>query len=268
MKFKNKRLDELIVTLFYVMFAIFVIAIVFVTVFLVKGPRKDVFDVRRSDEALVLEDADVTLQKTADYGQNYIDSITFFGDSSIAKMLDLEVLAGGYKSYQVWSGEDGDIPLDANIAKISVLFPENDEVVKIDDAMQRRTPKYLIVTLGSNNGVPYCDKETFMEYYQSIIDVIIESSPTTTVILQSIFPVSKKAERKNPAITNEKIDMANAWIVELCMKNDLKFLNTASVLKNEKGYLNSDYVSEDDISINEEGYKKVLRYIRTHGYNN
>ena len=133
--------------------------------------------------------------------------------------------------------------------------------------MQRRSPKYLIVTLGINNGVPYCDKEAFSEYYQNIIDVLKESSPSTTIILQSIFPVSKKAERKNPAITNEKIDEANSWIIELCAKNDLKFLNTASALKNEKGYLNSDYVSEDGISMNDSGYKKVLRYIRTHGYN-
>lgn len=267
MKFKNKRLDEIIVKLFYILFVIAIVALVFVAIFLIKGPRQDVFDIRRSEDAKVLEDSDVTLQKTADYGQNYVDSITFFGDRSIARMLDFEVLTGGDKSYQVWSGEDGDIPLDSNIAGISVLFPENDEVVNISDAMQRRSPKYLIVTLGINNGVPYCDKETFTEYYQDIIDVLRESSPSTVIILQSIFPVSKKAERKNPAVTNEKIDTANAWIIELCAKNDLAFLNTASALKNEKGYLNSDYVSEDGMSMNDSGYKRVLRYIRTHGYN-
>lgn len=267
MKFKNKRLDEIIVKLFYILFALAIVAVVFVMVFIFKGPRQDVFDIRRSIDATELDNSSVTLRKTADYGQNYIDSITFFGDSSISRMLDLEMLTGGDKSYQIWSGESGDIPLDSNIAEISVLFPENDEVVKIGDAMQRRSPKYLIVTLGINNGVPYCDKETFSSYYQSIIDVLVESSPNTTIILQSIFPVSKKAERKNPAVTNEKIDAANSWIIELCAKNDLKFLNTASALKNEKGYLNSDYVSEDGISMNDSGYKKVLRYIRTHGYN-
>lgn len=267
MKLKNKRLDEMIVKLFYIIFALAIVAVVFVMIFIFKGPRQDVFDIRRSDQAANLEDADVTLKKTADYGQNYIDSITFFGDSTIARMLDLEILTGGSQSYQVWSGEDGDIPLDSNIAEISVLFPENNETVRIGDAMQRRSPKYLIVTLGINNGVPYCDKEAFSEYYQNIIDVLKESSPSTTIILQSVFPVSKKAERKNPAITNEKIDRANSWIIELCAKNDLKFLNTASALKNEKGYLNSDYVSEDGISMNDSGYKKVLRYIRTHGYN-
>lgn len=267
MKLKNKRLDEIIVILFYILICITAVAVIFVTVFLFKGPRRDVFDTRMSTDSIELEGASVTLGKTADYGQNYIDSITFLGDSSIARMLDVEVLTGGDKAYQVWSSENGDIPLDSNIAKISVLFPENDEVVKLGDAMQRRSPKYLIVTLGISNGVPYCDKETFCEYYQGLIDVLVESSPSTTIILQSIFPVSKKAEKKNPAITNEKIDTANAWIVELCQKNDLKFLYTASVLKNEKGYLNSDYISEDGISMNESGYKKVLRYIRTHGYN-
>ena len=267
MKFKNKQLDDIIIKLFYILFALALVAVIFVTVFLIKGPRQDAFDTRRSKEAISINDAAVTLQKTADFGQNYIDSIIFLGDRTIARMLDLKILAGGKSSYQIWSGEGGDIPLDSNIAEISVLFPENNEIVKIGEAMQRRAPKYLVVTLGINNGVPYCDKEKFTDYYQEIIDVLKENSPSTTIILQSIFPVSKKAERKTPSITNEKIDTANAWIIELCQKNDLKFLNTASVLKNEKGYLNSEYISEDGVSMNDSGYKKVLRYIRTHGYN-
>ena len=98
MKFKNKRLDEMIVKLFYIIFALAIVAVVFVMIFIFKGPRQDVFDIRRSDQAANLEDADVTLKKTADYGQNYIDSITFFGDSTIARMLDLEILTGGSQS--------------------------------------------------------------------------------------------------------------------------------------------------------------------------
>ena len=267
MKIKNRQLDALASRLFYVLFTMAALCCIFVIIFAVKGPKKDIFKAPKSTYDIDISSSYVTLDKTADYGQNYIDSIIFLGDYTIEGMLDTKVLSGGKSSHQVWSGESGDIALDANTKSISVLFADSDEIVKIQDALERRSPKYLIITLGISNGVPYCDKDRFCSYYQALIDVIKEASPSTNIILQSILPVSKKAERKNPAIANDRIDIANEWVVELCMKNDLNFLYTAEILKDEKGRLNSEYVASDGISINEEGYKKILRYIRTHGYN-
>ena len=267
MKIKNRRLDAILSRLLYILFTLAALSCIFVIIFAVKGPKKDILKAPKDFGSIEISDSPATLYKTADYGQNYIDSITFFGDSTVERMLDLEILSGGRFSYQIWSGESGDIPLDANISGVSVVFPDNDEIVKLSDALERRTPKYLLVTLGVSNGVPYCDKEKFCSYYQSVIDVIKESAPGTAIILQSILPVSKKAERKNPAVTNERIDKANEWIVELCQKNNIKFLYTAEALKDEKGNLSKDYVSDDGISMNEDGYKKMLKYIRIHGYN-
>lgn len=268
MKIKNRQLDALLSRLFYILFTLAALSCIFVLILAGRGTKSDIYKApKHNTEDTDVSYSSVVLNKTADYGQNYIDSIIFLGDYTINEMLNQKILSGGKSSYQIWSGEGGDIPLDANASSVSVVFPDSDEIVKLSEALSRRTPKYLIVTLGVSNGVPYCDKEKFFSYYQDVIDVIKESAPGTTVILQSILPVSKKAERKNPAISNERIDKANEWIMELCQKNNLKFLYTSEALKDEKGRLNKDYVSDDGLSMNQEGYKKMLKYIKTHGYN-
>ena len=266
MKIKNRKLDEVWSKLLYVLLIVCVIACVCVVVFAIKGPRNSVLKHTQRVENLEISDASVTLKKTADYGKNYINSIIFLGDYSTSKMLELEILSGGASSYQIWTGESGDISLDANISNISIVFPDNGEVVKLSDALLRRSPKYLVVTLGINNGVSYCDKEKFSLYYQNIIDVIKESSPGTVVMIQSILPISKKAEKKNPSISNERIDRANEWLVEICQKNNLKFIYSADWLKDDSGKLLADYASDDGLSMNVEGYKQMLKYIRLHGY--
>jgi lysophospholipase L1-like esterase len=62
----------------------------------------------------------------------------------------------------------------------------------------------------------------------------------------------------------EKINTANAWIAELANDKDCYYLNTASVLVDETGYLNPEYSNGDGIHLSKLGFEKVLEYIRTH----
>lgn len=267
MKLKNRKLDAISSKLLCVLAVLVALTLVIVIIFASKGPRGEVLKTPERIENIEISASSVTLQKTADYGQNYIDSIIFLGDRTVKGLLDFELLSGGSTSYQVWTGEGGDISLDSNIQNISVVFPDSGEVIKLSDALSRRTPKYLVITLGISNGVPYCDKDKFCAYYQSFIDKVRESAPNTAIIIQSILPVSKKTEKQNPAISNERIDRANEWLVEICQNNNLKFLYTADALKDDNGRLAADYISDDGLSMNDDGYRQVLRYIRMHGYN-
>ena len=62
----------------------------------------------------------------------------------------------------------------------------------------------------------------------------------------------------------EKINKANAWIAELANENDCYYLNTASVLVDETGYLNPTYSNGDGIHISPKGFSVILEYIKTH----
>ncbi len=227
---------------------------------------KDIFvDSVKLDASFDLSDREASLEPTLDFGNHYIDSTIFLGDYTTKQMLDLKMLSDGRTSNQVWTGENGDIPLDSNIKNLSVYLADTRTCKPLSLLLEERQPERIIVTLGISNGVPYCDHDKFVSYYQSLIDLIKESSPDTIIILQSIFPITKSAEKQNPAISNARINQANEWICQLAQDNEIHFLYTAAALKDENGYLNPDYAAEDGINLDASGYRTVLKYIRTHG---
>lgn len=225
----------------------------------VNGIRRGIY----TDQGEADSSSSAELKPTFDYGDGYIKKIIFIGDKTISQISNVyeEI-----KKDQVWSSADGSLPLDSNLKTIAVIHSDDEKGSAIPSAIEIYKPQYIIITVGLENGVAYCTEEKFKEYYLSLVNAIKEVSPNTNIILQSVFPISKKAEKSNPNIANDRIDTANGWIAELCEENSIRFLNTASALKDEKGYLLADYDSGDGITLNAEGYKAMIEYIRTHGY--
>ena len=206
------------------------------------------------------------LTETPDYGQNYINNIIFLGDCTISPMRSAAVLRDGADTKQIWTGENNTLSLDYGIATATVVFPETNESLSISEAMARKLPDYVVITLGHDNGVAFCTEEKFKDYYSRLITEIKKASPDTKIILQSVFPISDKKQKDGLGITNDKIDRANGWIEELALDTSVKYLDTASILKDSKGNLLAIYDSGDGFTLNTEGYNVVLNYIRTHGY--
>lgn len=208
------------------------------------------------------------LKETPDYGANYINTIIFLGDSTISQMREAGVLYEGEGTTQIWSDADGHLPLDAKAYKTELYLPASDRTVYLTDAAAELKPDYLLITVGLENGVRYCTEEQFKDYYTRLVVAIKEASPSTHIILNSIFPVSKKYEKSTQGISKDKIDAANSWIVEIAEAQNLKYLNSAEALKNANGYLDSKYDSGDGLHLNADGYAAFFEYIRTHGYRN
>lgn len=239
-----------------------VAAVVALITMLFSGIRSDVFFTKGEKEA----SESARLTATTDYGQYYIDSMMFIGDSTLAGMIDAGVLKDGTATDQVWTGESGDLPLDYNIDTASVTCSADGKTLTIAEAIKERSPDHVIIALGINNGVPYCTEEKFKEYYQKLITAIKDTDPSAKIILQSILPVSEKYAKSTSGVTAEKINNANKWIAELAEQSNVRYLDTASALKNTKGYLDSKYDSGNGLILNADGYNVVITYIRTHGY--
>ncbi len=218
------------------------------------------------DKDFDIPSSQATLKNTPDYGQNYLNNLIFLGDFTNQNMVTSGVLTDGADTNQVWTGKNGTLYLDYNIDKATIILPETDEEMLITQALKTKKPRYLVITLGLENGVPYCDKQAFCEYYKKLIDAVKESSPSTKIIIQSILPVSAKYQRRNGEISNEKIDICNEWLCELAEELNIRYLNTAESLKDSSGKLPRKYANEDGSSPNADGYKIMLEYIRTHGY--
>jgi len=204
------------------------------------------------------------LGTTFDYGDSYIYQMLFFCDSVMAGITEFDIINN---ENDVITGKRGDLPLDFNISTTEVNKKDLDgKTQSIIDLVKLQKPRYLLISVGINNGVEHCAEEKFKQYYTKLVEAIRAESPQTHIILQSVFPVSKQASKSNPSRSNEKIDAANVWIEELCVSLSLRYLNTAEILKNDKGALDPTFDSGDGIRLNEKGYRAVIAYIKTHGY--
>ena len=154
------------------------------------------------------------LEKTVDYGQSYINSMVFLCDKSMSEIKSAAVLKDGENTKQIWSGKDGDLSLDFKTSTAHIVFPYTDKELSIPNALKETMPEYMVITLGINNGIR-CSDEKFKEYYGKLIATIKETAPTTKIILQSIFPVSKNYEKNNAGVSLDKINEANELIVDL-----------------------------------------------------
>ena len=203
------------------------------------------------------------LDPTHDYGEGYLKSIIFICDKTFAPIADSE---RSISPDQIWTGPDGTLALDRGLSTASIVSTNNPDGISIPTAIANSKPQYVIITVGIENGVNHCTEEKFRQYYSDLISNIKTSSPDTKIILQSVFPVSKQAEKNDPSISNDRIDTANRYISSLAEDLSVRYLNTASVLKGDDGRLDPKYDSGDGITLNENGFEAVLQYIRTHGY--
>lgn len=197
---------------------------------------------------------DVVLPLTEDAGQEYIDKIYFVGESTTSHFFK-----GGIDRSHILVSSSATLTLGSDILQILV----GEKQLPIPDAVKDVNAEILIITIGVNNAARFSEKE-YKTFYSKLINAIIEKSPNTKIIIQSSFPVTKDYSDKGKAITNADIDRNNRWAKELAEQYSLRYLDTQSILKNADGALIENYGNGDGVHMNEEAYKAIVRYIRTH----
>lgn len=106
-------------------------------------------------------------------------------------------------------------------------------------------PSVCVLLVGTNN------IKSALKNYESILAEIKEKSPSTKVVVQSIYPTSGDYAKRN-----EKIVEVNAEIKVFAEKYGYTYVDIHSVLKDENGELNSKYTT-DGLHLTHDGYKKV-----------
>ncbi len=190
----------------------------------------------------------------------YADKLVFYGDSTTHGMKAYKVF-GSRDTKQVWTPTSGTLAL-FRAATDLVWNPNTQSEMSLADLCKTEKPEYLIMTLGVN-GVSMMDETWFKTDYQSLIDIILQNSPDTKLILQSIYPVARSYAQQG-SINNTKIQQANKWIVQIAKANSLPYLNTYSVLVGSDGYLPENYQNGDGMHFNEVGFAAVMDYVKSH----
>ena len=211
------------------------------------------------------EQPKTALAETADMGREYLDKIYFLGDSTtygLGYYYD-----HGYKDLvpptQVWTPTSGTLTLD-QWNYVAMKNPETGEEQMLTDLLSLKKPEYLCITLGVN-GISFMKEAYFKECYTALVQKVQEVSPDTTIILNSIYPVTTGYEAKNNGINNLKIEAANLWISAIAQSCGVHYLDSASVLKNDQQVLPDSYTNGDGLHLNGEAFGLVVQYIRTHG---
>ena len=203
----------------------------------------------------------VTLPLTPAAGTTYQDKIIFVGDSLTAHLINREVLTGGTNTKQVWRCENNMMNLNSEITAAKIIFPGTGEKMTIAEAAKKAQPEIMIITLGTDWGVSYLSEAEFKSCYSDLVKAIQKASPKTKIILQSIFPVTAGCVN----LDNTKIDTANKWVKAIAAENGCRYLDTQSILKDDKNCLKDNYCnSSDGIHMGKEAYVAILEYIRTH----
>ena len=215
---------------------------------------------------------DAILGKTEDMGQDYLDKIVFLGDSNTAHLAhpSYEKISGLISKDQIWTGDGSTLMLDIGITGRHIIYPESGQSMKIAEAAALKKPEILVITLGYN-GKDLGDDE-FKAAYENLVKAIKNASPNTKIIAQSLFPVLSGTAVKDPDAINARLDILNGYILEIAKAQNIKYLDTQSVLKGENGHLKASYSSvggfshEDGYHLSDIGLKAVLDYIKTHAY--
>jgi len=211
-------------------------------------------------------ESSVRLGLTADAGREYLDQITFLGDSTT---YGIGVYYGyGYTELcppsQVWTPASGTLTLSYyNIA--TIVYPETGEEIPIADAVARARPKYLLLTLGVN-GISFMDEEWFINDYTALVENIKAASPDTKIILNSIYPVALSYPYQDD-INNDKINAANTWIERIAENTGCRYLYSFEALVDKDGNLPEESQNGDGLHLTGEAFTTVMQYIRTHAYN-
>ena len=268
--YKNESVERLTRIALLVTAALLVLLLALTVVFFATKPsNKPVKNPETTDAATNGEgestpppvDDGVTLPLTADAGIAYQDKIIFVGDSLTAHLINRGVLTGGTDTKQVWRCENNMMNLNSEVTAAKIIYPGTGEKMTVAEAAARAKPEIMIITLGTDWGVSYLSETEFKACYTALVKAIQKASPKTKIILQSIFPVTAGCT----ALDNTKIDTANTWVKAVAAENGCYYLDTQSILKDERNCLKENYCnSSDGIHMGKEAYVAILEYIRTH----
>ncbi len=211
------------------------------------------------------------LEKSPDMGEEYIDSLIFFGESTTYHLKSRGVLSGGKDTKQVWAPKSGTVNLDATISALKIVYPETGKEITLSEAISQKKPKIMVLTFGLNGAVQKHGKgeKYFSECYMRLINIIRQGSPDTKIILQSCFPIASTMDMSNysvdAATLNSYITQINLWTRQIAADAGCYYLNTCEELSDGEGFLREEFDVGDGHHLTAAAYEVMLEYIKTHG---
>lgn len=130
------------------------------------------------------------------------------------------------------------------LAKISndTIHPKiNGQQVYIEEAIPKIGLKKTYILLGTNDLSLY-GADGAAHNLSVLISKMLKNSPDLEIYIQSVTPIAKGWERR--ILNNSTIEKYNKNISDLCKLNGYHFIDIASDMKDEEGFLSNDLCSD------------------------
>ena len=197
-----------------------------------------------------------------------IERLFFFGESTTAHLARKGgVLDTPSNLHRVLRDETGTRMLDRRILSSPVFCKdESGNTVKrpFSEAIALIKPECLVLSFGLNGIMGFIrDPARFSDAYTVLIDGILAASPSTCIVLQSVYPVRNAANYSvNVQTLNAHILTLNAQIEQIAASYpNVRFTDTASVLRDSDGSLLAAYDAGDGIHLTNQAYRAILSYL-------
>lgn len=197
---------------------------------------------------------DLTPQLTSDYDEDFFGNDLFIGDSIFTGLylysyIDRENVAavGGYTPYRA----------------LNSAFDEDFYIGSAADYAKERQPEHIIIMLGSNGLTPQTDLEDYGNDYRELLNSLKINCPNSGICVVSVPPITANSSMASySGITNALIDELNEVISALCNDLEIAYCDLNSVLKDDKGYFNEDYVYDDGMHFVGRTYPVLLSRVQ------
>ena len=217
------------------------------------GGSKDPYD----PEAFPLDTTLDCILPQASADDAYITASVFAGDQyAVSLQKDSRITLNQFV------GQEG-LKTAKALSTSCVNFASDSSTYTIVQAIPKMKARRVFVQLGSNDVDGTVSVESYIADYKQFLQSIRSAYSYCDIIAVAVPPV--KQDSTDSAQIQTYIDQFNQALAAACSDLDVKYLNTAEVLKNSDGYAESTYFEGSGYSAS--GARVVLEYAKSHAYN-
>lgn len=217
------------------------------------GGSKDPYD----PEAFPLDTTLDCILPQASADDAYITASVFAGDQyAVSLQKDSRITLNQFV------GQEG-LKTAKALSTSCVNFASDSSTYTIVQAIPKMKARRVFVQLGSNDVDGTVSVDSYIADYKQFLQSIRSAYSYCDIIAVAVPPV--KQDSTDAAQIQTYIDQFNQALAVACSDLDVKYLNTAEVLKNSDGYAESTYFEGSGYSAS--GARVVLEYAKSHAYN-
>lgn len=217
------------------------------------GGSKDPYD----PEAFPLDTTLDCILPQASADDAYITASVFAGDQyAVSLQKDSRITLNQFV------GQEG-LKTAKALSASCVNFASDSSTYTIVQAIPKMKARRVFVQLGSNDVDGTVSVDSYIADYKQFLQSIRSAYSYCDIIAVAVPPV--KQDSTDAAQIQTYIDQFNQALAAACSDLDVKYLNTAEVLKNSDGYAESTYFEGSGYSAS--GARVVLEYAKSHAYN-